>query len=608
MPGLAGIISKRSRGINEENLILMIDRMMHESFYTSGTYVNDQLGVYAGWVCHKGSFSDCMPVSNEKKDLVLLFTGENFSDREVTDRLKRQGHEFDDSNASYLIHLYEDEQDRFLQNLNGWFSGLLVDLSKEKLVLFNDRYGMQRIYYYEDKDMFLFSSEAKSLLRVRPELREIDVESLGQFFSIGCVLQNKTLFSKIFLLPGGAEWTFRAGTCIKKDHYFKPNIWENQPVLDRASFYQKLRETFMLILPRYFSSRVPIALSLTGGLDTRMPLACIDVKPGELPCYTFGGMYHNSFDVKIARKVAALCQQPHQVIQVDMKFLSDFESLAEKTVYITDGNLNVSGSPELYVNKLAREIAPIRITGNYGGEVLRNIVNLKANPPHKGLFHPDFVRYVQNAGRILKNVTEGNRLTYTVFKEAPWNYYNRLAVEQSQVTLRSPYLDNDLVGLMYQAPAKVTASDEISLRLIADGNQGLRGIMTDLGIGGRSNYLFRMFARLYYEFLFRAEYYYNYGMPQWLARLDHAFAPFHLERLFLGRHKFHHFRIWFRDELSDYVRRVLLDERTTTRPYLNKGFLEEMVRGHTGGYRNFTTEITQVLTAELTHRLLIEQG
>ena len=75
------------------------------------------------------------------------------------------------------------------------------------------------------------------------------------------------------------------------------------------------------------------------------------------------------------------------------------------------------------------------------------------------------------------------------------------------------------------------------------------------------------------EFTFKAEYAYDYGMPQWMARLDHAFDSFHFERLFLGRHKFYHFRTWYKNDLSGYVREILLDKRAVDRPYLNKDFL-----------------------------------
>jgi len=60
-------------------------------------------------------------------------------------------------------------------------------------------------------------------------------------------------------------------------------------------------------------------------------------------------------------------------------------------------------------------------------------------------------------------------------------------------------------------------------------------------------------------------------------------------------------------KLANYVKEILLDSRTTNRPYLNKKYLIEIVHGHTKGYRNHTMEITKMLTLELMQRLLIEQ-
>lgn len=94
-------------------------------------------------------------------------------------------------------------------------------------------------------------------------------------------------------------------------------------------------------------------------------------------------------------------------------------------------------------------------------------------------------------------------------------------------------------------------------------------------------------------------------MPQWVARIDHAFAPLHLERLFLGRHKFCHFRVWYRDALASYIQEMLLDSRTLSRLYLERRTAEAVVDGHLKGNRNYTTEIHKLLLVELLHRLFI---
>ena len=179
------------------DLQAMVGSMMHESFYRNGTYVNERLGVYVGWVCHQGSFVDCMPVWNETKDKCLIFYGEDFSAKDVTGKLQQKGHAFNPHDASYLIHLFEEQGEDWYSALNGFFHGVLIDLARSEVSLFNDRFGMQRLYYHETPTEILFSSEAKALLKVRRELRSLVPGSLGELVSMGCVLEDRTLFKDV---------------------------------------------------------------------------------------------------------------------------------------------------------------------------------------------------------------------------------------------------------------------------------------------------------------------------------------------------------------------------------------------------------------------------
>jgi len=110
------------------------------------------------------------------------------------------------------------------------------------------------------------------------------------------------------------------------------------------------------------------------------------------------------------------------------------------------------------------------------------------------------------------------------------------------------------------------------------------------------------------EFTFKAEYAYDYGMPQWLARVDHLFSPLHLEKLFLGRHKLCHYRVWYRDALAGYVREILLDERTLCRPYLERKGVEAIVNGHTEDGLNYTSAIHKLLSLELLQRIFMDSS
>ena len=392
----------------------------------------------------------------------------------------------------------------------------------------------------------------------------------------------------------------------RKETYFQPQEWENQSLLDPESYYRELRDVFSRNLPRYFNGHQGIGMSLTGGLDTRMIMAWRKPAPGSLPCYSFGGTFRECQDVIVARRVADACGQSHQVIRVGEEFLSRFPQYAERTVYLSDGCADVSRSPDLYVNEQAVKISPVRMTGNYGGEVLRRVRAFKPEVPTPGLFDAELLSQVNVAKETYGRVVKGHPLSFAVFRQAPWHHYGLLALEQTQLSLRSPYLDNDFIRTIFRAPQSVLASNDVSLRLIADGDAALRQIRTDRGLAGNHGRLRAAASRNLLEFTFKSEYAYDRGMPQWLARIDHGISPLHLERFFLGRHKFAHFRIWYRDDLSEYVREMLLDHRTLSRPYLQRQGVEAVVQGHLRGDRNYTTAIHQVLTLEMLHRIFLD--
>ncbi len=606
MPGIVGIISNTSDKRNGELLKLMIDSMMHEPFYRSGIYTNKELGIYCGLVGDKESPSCCMPIFKEKKDIVLLFSGENFIENDEILNVKLMGHNLDRCNSGYLVHLYEEDNQKFFAELNGWFSGVLVDIEKGKINIFNDRFGIERIYYHESNEGFFFSTEAKAILKAKPELRKMNEAGLAEYFQWGCTLDSKTLFSGIYTLPGGSLWTFQNGKNTKKGTYFEPKEWEHLPKLGREAFYSRFSETYSNILPKYFRAKEKIGFSLTGGLDTRLILACREAPAGSLPCYTFGDPVKESNDIKIARKVAKALGQEYHVIKIGKEFLREFPTLAEKTIYITDGCFGVCGTHEIYLNRLARDIAPIRMTGNYGSEVLRSVSQFKISPLCREIFGKEFDKYPKEAGNFTNDSHGAKSLSFSLFKEIPWLYYGRLFAAQSQLTVRSPYLDNELIKLMFQCPGELRVSNELSLLTIREKSNLLSGIPTDRGVRINGDNLFGKLNRLYLEFLFKGEYFASDGLPKWAWQGDHLLKSLGLLKILLGRHRYLFYGKWFQRELAEYIKGVLLDRRSMQRPYLNKYMVEKIVFDHIKGKSNYLAEIEKLISAELIHRLLIE--
>src|SRR5687768_14417966 len=190
MPGIAGLISRHPPDACRRVVAQMTASMQHEKFHTSGTYSVPEMGVFAGWIALENTFADCQPVVNEQADIVLIFAGECFFAHQTLVDLKARGHRIHGEDASWLVHLYEELGQAFFEQLNGTFSGLLIDQRHKKAFLFNDRYGMERLYYHEGRDGFFFASEAKALLRVLPELRTFDDNGLAQFLAYGSTLDG----------------------------------------------------------------------------------------------------------------------------------------------------------------------------------------------------------------------------------------------------------------------------------------------------------------------------------------------------------------------------------------------------------------------------------
>jgi asparagine synthase (glutamine-hydrolysing) len=578
--------------------------MRHERFYAIRTWIDEDLGLYVGWSARQGSFGDAPEQQNETGDLVLVFAGEDFSPPDTRQSLGQRGHRLGDTESSYLVHLAEEDE-AFPAGLNGLFHGVLADRRRRRVTIFTDRYGMHRLYYHEAKDAFYFAAEAKAILAVRPELRRVDPRGLGEAITVGYVLENRTLFDQVQVVPPAARWIFEDVEQIKKGTYFQPAEWESQPSLTGEDFYRETRNVFSQVLPRYLNGRDPVGMSLTGGLDTRMIMAWQRCPAGSLPCYTWGGTYRECKDVSVARTVARVCEQPHVVISAGKEFLSRFAYYADRAVFLTDGIVDVSLAPDVYLNERAREIAPVRMTGLYGSQVLRTINASKPNLPLPGLFQSALSPHFEQALQTFSALQEGHPLSVEVFRRAPWNYYGSFSLEQTQVTMRSPFLDNELVKTVFRAPDSDRTTNDVSMRLIADGNHALSRVPTDHGLTAEG----RLWEKLSYaalRFLFRAEYAFDYGMPQWLARLDHALSPLRIEKLFVGRHKPHNFRMWYRSELSSYVREMLLDSRTLSRPYLDRNVVMHVVAAHTSGRRNYTTEIHKLLHLELLCRNFVD--
>ena len=604
MPGIIGIISERPPDECRSLVGSMLSSVQHEDFYASGTYFLEQMGVYAGWTACEKSFAAEQVFFNEQRDIALILSGECLVDPETRSGLRRKGHKLE-TNNDWLAHLYEEEGEQFFEKVNGLFSGLLIDKRQKKAFLFNDRYGTERIYWHQTKDATYFASESKALLHILPKLREFDPEGIAQFLAFGCTLGWQTLFHGIRLLPGGSVWTFENGTCNKRQ-YFDSRTWESLPSLSAESFEAQFEETFKRVLPRYLETTSKLGISLTGGLDTRMIMACRP-QAGESPVsYTFTGQEGETLDDRIAAQVAQACGIEHHLLRLGDDFFSDFASHADRTVYVTDGSFAITGAHEIYFNKQARQLASVRLTGVFGSEILRGVSTFKPIGLSPSLINREFGQLVNNSVSEFA-ADRTHPITSAAFRNVPWNLFGSVAASRSQVTMRTPYLDNEIVALAFQAPESLRRSPRSALRLVRNNNPVLGRIPTDRRIEDKGAGFPRNLRRLFFEGGFKLDYFHNEGMPHWLSRFDSLLDGIDSHVRMFGHHKFLHYRSWFRNELASYVTDILTDSRVQQSQFWNSDFVQHMARAHTRGRGNYVLGINAVLTLEAVERLFFRE-
>ena len=602
MPGIVGMLSQGPVAQQKALVKVMLSSMMHEPFYASGEYDVPAMGVYIGWVAHKDSFADGQIFVNEQRDVALTLSGECFLDSETASLLRACGDTIDPSKGNWLVQLYLEKGKRFVEQLNGFFSGLLIDQRCGKVFLFNDRYGMERIYFHQTEEAFYFASEAKALLWILPKLREFDRQGITQFLSLGCTLGSRTLFKGVERLAPGSLCCFDDGIC-RNQTYFSPENWEAQLAEPDCDFEEIFEETFKRILPRYTQSKSKLGIALTAGLDGRMIMACLPDLIEKPICYTFSGRKQDTLDARLAARVAGACGMKHQVLRIESDFFSDFAFHADRTVYTTDGSLGITGAHELYLNKYARHLAPVRLTGVFGGEILREVSFAKPLRLAPGLINADWNPSRDFVSEAFSRNSH-NSLTFALANEIPQTRFGVIAAGRSQTIFRTPYLDNELVALAYRIPPSLRSSFAPALSLIKHNREALARIPTDMGLMGEANNLTALTRRVFSKVTFKLDYFYNEGLPHRLSQLDPILRKLKSEVAILGLHKFLHYRSWFKQELAGYISDRLNQAGKEQGQLWNCDFLGRMAMDHRAGRKNYVLEINTVLTVEAIDRLL----
>ena len=85
------------------------------------------------------------------------------------------------------------------------------------------------------------------------------------------------------------------------------------------------------------------------------------------------------------------------------------------------------------------------------------------------MFSPSLLPHVAAARETYAGLIQGHPTSFSAFRQAPWHHYGILSLEQTQLAVRTPFLDNDFVRTVFRAPESAMANNDVRVRLIGDG-------------------------------------------------------------------------------------------------------------------------------------------
>jgi asparagine synthase (glutamine-hydrolysing) len=604
MPGIFGFISvSQAQRQPEDTLRAMMEGLRHQKVASNVQITLADNDLYVGITEPLRTTLSQSVITSEDARVTIVLTGDCIPPLGTSSQLQIEGHRSENKDNEWLLRCYEDAPEAFFENLNGLFSGVLIDRRRRIVFLFNDRYGMERLYVYEVSGTVFFASEAKAILAVAPNTRAFDAQGVAQYLAFGCTIGERSLFQGIRILPGGSLWRWD-NRLLTKSSYFSPNAWEQQESLAFPVFIDELQSLLLRIVPHYCRAPSPLGVSLTAGLDTRMIMSALPADRDNLLCFTYSGEDRDPLDAHIAAQIAAACGLKHYCLRIDQSFFRDFGTWVDQTVRATDGYFGVTGAHEIYFSRRANSLAPLRLTGNFGSELLRGASTFKPIHLAPGLLAPEIAGAVANGSQNAA-LFSSHPVTFAAFKEAPWNLFGNMAAGRSEIGFRTPYLDNAFVALAYRKPRGSVIAQEACSTVVRRSNPQLAAIPTDMAWLGSSATSTAWVRRLAAKTAFKLDYLNNEGFPSALAPAEPLFHALMKSSGLLGLHKHLHYRSWFRGPLAPFIRERLTDPSVGRSAFWNARFIERMADHHIRGRKNFVNEINAVLTLQSVEQQLL---
>lgn len=306
------------------------------------------------------------PITNESKDVWIVFNGEIYNFHELQKLLLDRGHVLaTGSDTETIVHLYEDFGVDCLSHLEGMFAFALYDVKKETLFLARDRMGEKPLHWSVLDGQFVFASEIKGLLLHPGARRELDLTALQQYLSLEYVLAPRSMFKGISKLPPAHYMLVKDGA-ITISKYWQPQVERSE--LSQREAQEKLLNLLDRSVELRLISDVPLGVFLSGGIDSST-VAALAAKhvPGRLKTFSVGFADKSFDESKWAKIVAESLGTEHQDVTFQPELA--FETMQELWQYLDEPMADASIVPTFYLSKMTRRSVTVALSGEGGDEL-----------------------------------------------------------------------------------------------------------------------------------------------------------------------------------------------------------------------------------------------
>lgn len=340
MCGVVGIFSTKSALTYSSSDVASAMELMHYRGPDSrDCYVSQDGSVILGHL--RLSIHDLSDLGKQPMHLdtvnglyTVVFNGEVYNFYEIKSELISLGYHFHtQTDTEVVLAAYAAWGRECVSRFNGMFAIAIYDHAKCELFLSRDRLGKKPLYYaYDEKNgVFVFASEIKAILKIRPELSDLDIDPqlINAFMTLGYTPGEQTLFNSIKrVLPASNVIVSKRG--VESSRYWSlhfPSRNSQLPIKSEQEWVNEGKSLFIDSLKLRLRSDVKVGVFLSGGLDSSAVVAGLSQEGLNLNTYSVrfdGESFGNRYDESIhAKAVSSAFGTRHQTITMTADVFRD---------------------------------------------------------------------------------------------------------------------------------------------------------------------------------------------------------------------------------------------------------------------------------------------